>query len=736
MAGSGKVANLSVGVSLDTRELSEGLTKAEVLAQRSMDRLQVKTVAIGTAVGGLLSGAISQVAQGIPALFTAVVDGIDAFNDLADATGSSVEAISSLDEVARRTGTEFGTLEGSLVKLNRQLAEAGDNEAGDAFRALGLDVQRLRALDPAEAIQEVAEALGGFADDAEKARIIQTLFGKSVKEVAPFLKDLAENGRAVATVTAEQTAAAEAYNKALAGLKADAENAARALVSELLPALTSIMSQLTDGAQAYGSFSAALLDIGLNVNPFKNLRENSVGVAEDIAKAEAALAKLRQQAAEQGPIARAIEPLDDVIADSEKYLETLKARQRYFRGQESRGVPEASYSNEGKRSTAAPSLAGALAAEEAKRKAQEAAEKAAAKAAEAGKRAAEQRASQVASYLGQLDAQIQRTQDLTESERVLADISSGRFKGNAQEQELAKAKAAQIDASKRLADQLKAEAEQWERIDSARRNQASAIKEENMSDLDRWAAKVQEVYDLEATGDLTSADVDKSISRLSTEYDALIKKAEEASGKQTEYALQAARNIQDALGNTLEEGLSGNYDNILEDWASLLQKMVSQAIAADLMAHITGKGRTDNTAQLVSGAAKFFGGLFGGGAAGSGTWQSGSYGGGVDGTHLLPGFATGTNYVPQDMDVRVHKGESIVPKKYNPAAGGAAPGGGVVINNFGADIQQEKRENGQTHLAIRNAVRNELIEDFSRGGPMSQFGRNVFGWQRQNPRRG
>src|SRR5690606_11258077 len=33
----------------------------------------------------------------------------------------------------------------------------------------------------------------------------------------------------------------------------------------------------------------------------------------------------------------------------------------------------------------------------------------------------------------------------------------------------------------------------------------------------------------------------------------------------------------------------------------------------------------------------------------------------------LPGFAIGTNYVPRDMNVRVHQGEAIVPQAYNPA---------------------------------------------------------------------
>ena len=36
----------------------------------------------------------------------------------------------------------------------------------------------------------------------------------------------------------------------------------------------------------------------------------------------------------------------------------------------------------------------------------------------------------------------------------------------------------------------------------------------------------------------------------------------------------------------------------------------------------------------------------------------------------IPKLAVGTNYVPQDMLAMLHEGEAVVPKKYNPAAGG------------------------------------------------------------------
>lgn len=71
----------------------------------------------------------------------------------------------------------------------------------------------------------------------------------------------------------------------------------------------------------------------------------------------------------------------------------------------------------------------------------------------------------------------------------------------------------------------------------------------------------------------------------------------------------------------------------------------------------------------------FLGGLFSAGAS--------LFSGGAS---LLPGnigavpYANGTNYVPEDNHLALlHKGEAVVPARYNPAAGGRA-GSGVTIN--------------------------------------------------------
>lgn len=55
----------------------------------------------------------------------------------------------------------------------------------------------------------------------------------------------------------------------------------------------------------------------------------------------------------------------------------------------------------------------------------------------------------------------------------------------------------------------------------------------------------------------------------------------------------------------------------------------------------------------------------------------------------VPAFATGTNYVTQDMLAYVHKGEAIVPRAYNPAADGGSASSAEVV----AELRELRRTN-------------------------------------------
>lgn len=240
-------------------------------------------------LGGVLKTLGASISAGAAvALFRGINDGVDAFNDLNDATKASVENLSALEDIGDRTGTSFDTVGSALIRFNQALKDAKPgSEAEAAFKALGLSVEKLKALDPAEALRQTAVALAGFADDGNKARLVQELLGKSVREVAPFLKNLAESGELVAKTTTEQAAAAETFNRELLALDKNAKDASRALVSDLVTGINAAAKAMRESG-----LSAGLATLFGGSDQFRNdklLTEQT----EELLNLESSIAKLR-----------------------------------------------------------------------------------------------------------------------------------------------------------------------------------------------------------------------------------------------------------------------------------------------------------------------------------------------------------------------------------------------------------------------------------------------------------
>jgi hypothetical protein len=238
-----------------------------------LDAAKAKAEAADRAQGGLIDrlggvGSVASIARGqlaalagsftlgaIFAFVKSVNDGVDALNDIKDATGATIENISALEEVGKRTGATLDTVGSVLIKFNDVLTKATPkSDTALQLEAIGLSAMELRKLDPAEALRVTAVALAGYADDANKARLIQDLFGKSVKEAAPFLTDLAEQGQLVAKVTTLQAEEAERFNKELFALQANASEAARSLTGPLVKAINDTAKAFRDGRAAGKGF--------------------------------------------------------------------------------------------------------------------------------------------------------------------------------------------------------------------------------------------------------------------------------------------------------------------------------------------------------------------------------------------------------------------------------------------------------------------------------------------------
>lgn len=239
-------------------QLDAAKAKSEAAA-RSTDVLTKSTNSLGTAAsyarGHLVAMAGSITATAIVGFIKSVNDGVDALNDIRDATGSTIENISALEDVGRRTGASFETVGSILVKFNDVLSKATPkSDIANALKAIGLEAEALKKLDPAEALRVTAVALSNYADDANKARLVQDLFGKSVKEAAPFLADLAEKGELVAKVTQKQAEEADKFNKELFALEANSIDAARALTGPLIEGINATAKAFREGREAGKSF--------------------------------------------------------------------------------------------------------------------------------------------------------------------------------------------------------------------------------------------------------------------------------------------------------------------------------------------------------------------------------------------------------------------------------------------------------------------------------------------------
>lgn len=258
------IAKLSIDLEARLAGLQQGLDRAGVLAERQADRISTAFAGARSAAAGL--GAAFTVGA-FATWIRSTVDGIDKLNDLADATGATVENLSALEDVAARTGTGIDTAGDAVLKLNKALNTASDpkSDAAKALDAIGLSVEELKRLDPVEALQRVGVALAGFADDGNKGRIVMELLGKSTGEIAPLLKDMAEAGKLVATVTKQEAEEAEKFNRELFAMQKSALDLSRVLIGPFVSSLNKAIAGIRDARGAWETLKAIDASAGILV---------------------------------------------------------------------------------------------------------------------------------------------------------------------------------------------------------------------------------------------------------------------------------------------------------------------------------------------------------------------------------------------------------------------------------------------------------------------------------------
>ena len=614
---------------------SDKTAAAFASANRNLQGLGERALSVGGALAGLGAGLS---AGAVFSWVKSIANGLDVLNDLKDATGASIENLSALEDIAARTGTSFDTVSSGLIKFNGVLKDAKPgSEAEAALRKLNLNIKELRQLDPAEALRQTSVALAGFADDGDRARIVQELFGKQTKQVAAFLKDLAEQSKLNATITTEQTEAAEKFNKELFAIEKNATDAYRTLAGPLYNAINDMAEAFRKSAKEGKGFLDVLKDrYWQNVQQFKD----NGGTFGPFSTGESRAPKFLLNYTQPSP------------------NDTARARM----------LRQGSFDK--------PTIGSLGDTSTAKSRA------------EAGPRAA---ANDLETYIRSLERTLEKTEELSavETARLRIGESLSRTSSVLMRQQ-AMSLAQKVDAA-RLQDEEN-------KIREKNNQLAMAAVEALAAENDAIIASNQSLSDqVEEMGLTTQAVQALRLARLDAAIAAdreLLVNKQNTEGLEAEVA-QIERRINLRLRERALTEAQGNRQVQIE--ADQLSKEAADTLNADVKSALSnafrdsknpaqsfavGVGNVIYTRLTNSVASALADGLVGTGAPGS----SGGLLGSLASSFLsfLPKFDTGIGYVPFDMPAMIHKGERVLTAEENRRGmGGFSPTTSIVVQGGG-----------------------------------------------------
>ncbi len=238
----------------DVAHLRADMKKANDVITSSLNSVKKAAGAIGLTIGAAMA---ANLARSFASSIQSAIDQGDALGKLAERIGTTSEALSGLQYAASLNNVSSDELTTSFRNLNKALIDAANpaSTAAQAIRAIGLNVADLKSKDPADAFKDIAQAISGFENGADKGAVVSALFGRNMQTLIPLLNQGAD-GIAQATKEAEDfgvvisgnvTQAMSDFNDQMTRIQTIGQGVRNQLAIALLPALEALVGEFLNG---------------------------------------------------------------------------------------------------------------------------------------------------------------------------------------------------------------------------------------------------------------------------------------------------------------------------------------------------------------------------------------------------------------------------------------------------------------------------------------------------------
>ena len=190
---------------------------------------------------------------------------IDSLAKTADAIGVPIERLQALQTAAALSGVSGERLTTSLQRMQRSLGDAARGTVGAtrALETLGINLQDIINLSPDQQLEMLAKGFAGVENEAIRASTAQELFGRSGSEMLNLIRSLEQDGLTPLQreleqlgfiLTREGAARVEQMNDQLEILGKFSQGVGQQMTIALAPAVQAVAGALTDAAKESGGF--------------------------------------------------------------------------------------------------------------------------------------------------------------------------------------------------------------------------------------------------------------------------------------------------------------------------------------------------------------------------------------------------------------------------------------------------------------------------------------------------